>query len=124
MSKRPAQRVERIHLATTLNRRDAMTETACGRFVHMTLASRRHSEIDCKACLAARPAKPRTADKIKRGPRIKRSEIGNFAMTAGNEKKFTRIICDGRVREWVGIGWVDAGVPTEADRAKLPTVID
>lgn len=55
---------------------------------------------------------------------IKRSELKNLRMAAGNERKYRKVIIDGRVKEWVGIGWIDLGVPSDADRLLLPEVAD
>lgn len=35
------------------------------------------------------------------------SELANIKMTCGNEKKYSKVIHDGVVKEWVGIGWID-----------------
>jgi hypothetical protein len=46
-----------------------------------------------------------------------------LAMTAGNETKFSKVIDEGIVKQWVGIGWVDEG-PEEYPRDKnLPRVV-
>lgn len=55
---------------------------------------------------------------------VKRSELGRLRMTAGNERKYNKVIVSGYVREWVGIGWIDLDKATEEDRQKYPTVID
>ena len=56
--------------------------------------------------------------------KLRRSDVSNVAMVGGNEKRFTRIICDGRVQNWVGIGWVDEGPPSIAQQGRLPIVVD
>lgn len=55
---------------------------------------------------------------------IKRSELTNLRMVAGNEKKYSVVIIDGVVKEWVGIGWIEIREPTEEDRKTLSTVVD
>jgi len=55
---------------------------------------------------------------------VKRSQLTNCAMISGGEKKISRVILDGTVRNWVGIGWVDEGKPTTQQQKELPTVID
>jgi hypothetical protein len=55
---------------------------------------------------------------------IKRSELSNLKMVAGNEDRISKVILDGNVRQWVGIGWVDEGPATEADKLTIPMVID
>lgn len=33
-------------------------------------------------------------------------EVSTLSMVAGNEKRFTKIVHSGTVKEWVGFGWV------------------
>jgi hypothetical protein len=50
-------------------------------------------------------------------------ECSSVAMVAGNEKRFTKIVDDGIVKQWVGIGWVSEG-PEEFPRDKdLPRIV-
>ena len=56
--------------------------------------------------------------------RVKRRELQNLRMGAGNERKYRKVIIDGRVKEWVGIGWIDLGVPSDADQLLLPEVVE
>lgn len=56
--------------------------------------------------------------------KVKRSELTNLRMVAGNDRKYDKVIIDGRVKEWVGIGWIDLGVPSDADRLLLPEVVE
>lgn len=53
---------------------------------------------------------------------VKRKEVTNFGMLTGGEKKYTKIIIDGVVKEWVGIGWVS--IDDEPDTNKYPVLID
>jgi hypothetical protein len=63
--------------------------------------------------------------KTKRAPRpIKRSELSTIKMTTGGEDRISKVILDGNVRQWVGIGWVDEGPATDADKLKYPRVLD
>jgi hypothetical protein len=63
--------------------------------------------------------------KRKRAPKpIKRSELSNIKMVVGNEDRISKVILDGNVRQWVGIGWVDEGPATAADKLKYPRVLD
>lgn len=55
--------------------------------------------------------------------KVKRSELTNLRMVAGNERKYDKVIIDGRVKEWVGIGWIDLGMSSDADRLPLPEVV-
>lgn len=52
------------------------------------------------------------------------SELKTIRMVAGNENIYEQVIHGDVVKRWVGIGWVDEGAPTKAQRAKLPTVIE
>lgn len=55
---------------------------------------------------------------------VARAELSTLRMAAGNEKKYPAVIDDGRVKEWVGIGWIDVRTPTLEDLAALPVVVD
>jgi len=48
--------------------------------------------------------------------------LSTIAMTTGGEKKYTKVIHNGILKEWVGIGWVDIRKATARDRATYPTV--
>jgi hypothetical protein len=62
---------------------------------------------------------------VKRNGRkeVRAEECSSFKMVSGNEKRLTRVIDDGVVKNWVGIGWVSEGSASEADRGELPHVI-
>ncbi len=61
-----------------------------------------------------RKAKPNT---------VHARDCSTLAMTAGNERRFSKIVDDGIVKQWVGFGWVSEG-PEEFPRdAKLPRVV-
>lgn len=55
-------------------------------------------------------------------PVLPRHAVSTIAMVNGNERKHSKVICDGRVMQWVGFGWVDEGPPSAADRRRLPRV--
>jgi hypothetical protein len=55
---------------------------------------------------------------------VKRSELSSWKMAAGNEKTITQVIFEGRVRDWVGIGWIDMREATSEDFATMPVVVD
>ena len=55
---------------------------------------------------------------------ICRSDVSTLRMVAGNEKKYSVIILDGSLKEWVGIGWIDIGKASPEDSKKYPTVVD
>lgn len=54
---------------------------------------------------------------------VKRANLSTAKMTAGNERKYSKVILDGMVKEWVGIGWIDLRKATKADRANIPEVV-
>lgn len=54
---------------------------------------------------------------------LKRKDIANSAMVAGNEDEFTEIILDGVVKKWVGIGWVEVRKATQEDYQKIREVV-
>lgn len=51
------------------------------------------------------------------------SELSSLRMAAGNERKYSRVIDHGKVKCWVGIGWVNEGDPTPEQELLLPHVI-
>lgn len=55
---------------------------------------------------------------------VTRKQLSTISMVNGNEHKFSVVIMDGQVKEWVGIGWIDVGPPTEDQKVSLPHVID
>lgn len=55
---------------------------------------------------------------------VKRSELSILRMVAGNEDLYTKVVDGDRLREWVGIGWVDVGMATEEHRTLYPTVVE
>lgn len=55
---------------------------------------------------------------------ITRAELTNLRMVAGNEKKYSVVVIDGVVKEWVGIGWIEIRQPTAEDLKTLPVVED
>jgi len=55
---------------------------------------------------------------------VKRNELSNIRMVAGNEKKYSMVILNDHLKEWVGIGWVVIRLATDEDRKNYPTVED
>jgi hypothetical protein len=53
---------------------------------------------------------------------VKASELSNLKMTTGNEEKYSIVIDNGIIKEWVGIGWVDIGKASKKDYETLPVV--
>jgi hypothetical protein len=58
----------------------------------------------------------------KRRRYIKAEECRIISMVAGNEKKFDKIIHNGLIKQWVGIGWVTEGPADSTDCDKYPIV--
>ena len=54
---------------------------------------------------------------------VRRSELNNLRMAAGNEGKYDIVILDGMVKQWVGIGWIGGTKATKEDIKKYPTVV-
>ncbi len=55
---------------------------------------------------------------------VLRSELTNLRMVAGNEKKYSRVVIDGALKEWVGIGWVRIRTASDRDKAVYPTMVE
>jgi hypothetical protein len=55
---------------------------------------------------------------------VKRKQLSNIKMASGNEKKYSKVILDGQVKEWMGIGWITLGKAEKCDQKKYPVVID
>lgn len=71
----------------------------------------------------ARSGAATAGTKRERRPKpLKRSQVTNIAMTTGGEKRISKIILDGVVKEWVGIGWIDLEPATPEDYLKIPEV--
>jgi len=54
---------------------------------------------------------------------VKSVELHSSKMVMGNENKYSRVIHNGRVKEWTGIGWLDLRHANKKDTEKFPTVI-
>jgi len=54
---------------------------------------------------------------------VNAKELSTFAMIAGNEQKYTRVVDNGMVKNWVGFGWVEEGKATQENIEKYPTVV-
>ena len=55
---------------------------------------------------------------------VSRHDVSNIVMTAGNEKRISKIIVCDEVWEWVGIGWITLREATAKDRKQFPTLED
>jgi hypothetical protein len=49
--------------------------------------------------------------------------LATIRMVAGGENRISRVILRGRIREWVGIGWIDCGKATPEDYLTIPEVL-
>jgi phage/plasmid-associated DNA primase len=57
--------------------------------------------------------------------KVKRSELSNLRMIAGNENKYDLVIDEnGNLKEWVGIGWIHIRHATEDDYKDYPELED
>jgi len=54
--------------------------------------------------------------------KVKAKELSNLKMVSGNEKKFTKVIDEGTLKEWVAIGWIPVGKATKEDYLKYPEI--
>jgi hypothetical protein len=61
-------------------------------------------------------------EKRRTGMKVKASELSTLKMTAGNEDRYSKVIQDGRLLQWVGIGWIDLRTATEEDYSNYPEV--
>lgn len=50
-------------------------------------------------------------------------ECGTIRMVQTNEKKFSTVIDSGKLKEWVGFGWIDLRRATEDDLLKYQRVV-
>ena len=57
-------------------------------------------------------------------PPVPVSKLSTLRMAAGNEKLYSRVIMQGSVMFWVGIGWVKEGPAQPADFEVYPVVTD
>lgn len=55
--------------------------------------------------------------------KVKASELEKLKMVAGNEDKYNIIIDDGKVCQWVAIGWIELRDASKEDYKKFPEVI-
>jgi hypothetical protein len=51
------------------------------------------------------------------------SKLSTVSMVAGGEKKHPRVIHDGLLKNWVGIGWVTERKATATDKKNYPTAV-
>lgn len=53
---------------------------------------------------------------------IDASKLASAVMAGGGERRIKRVIDEGMVKEWVGIGWIPIRRSTKQDRSRYPTV--
>lgn len=56
--------------------------------------------------------------------KVTRKELSNLRMVAGNEKKYGKVIIDGKLKEWIGFGWIELRDATASDRKRYPEVVE
>lgn len=54
---------------------------------------------------------------------IRAEDLSNFAMVAGKEKRIRKVIQDGILKEWVGIGWIVLRRATPSDVKRYARVV-
>ena len=54
---------------------------------------------------------------------VRESALSTANMLDGNEYVYPTVIRNGRLLQWMSVGWVDVGEPSEADKNKYPTVV-
>lgn len=55
---------------------------------------------------------------------VRRAELSNLRMVAGGEKRRSKVIVEGVLKEWVGIGWITLRQATAHDKRTYPTAVD
>lgn len=55
---------------------------------------------------------------------VRRGQLSNIRMAAGNEKRYSMVIVDGILKGWFGIGWIGDDAATIEDKEKYLTAID
>lgn len=50
-------------------------------------------------------------------------DLNKLAMAAGNECKYSIVVDDGVLKQWVAIGWIDLRPAVPSDSEKYPMVI-
>ena len=56
------------------------------------------------------------------GDKISARKLSTLAMVNGNEKLYKKVIDNGVLKEWVGIGWIELGKATQKDLVNYPIV--
>ena len=55
---------------------------------------------------------------------VKLSELSILRMTTGGEKKYSRVVINGVLKEWVGIGWIDIRRAKTRDLTTYPMAVE
>jgi len=55
---------------------------------------------------------------------VQLKELSSIKMAGKNGTKYSKIIHNDMIKQWVGIGWVSEGKATKQDYRKYPVVID
>lgn len=64
----------------------------------------------------------KTSKKHKLPKPVSFHDVSTIAMVVRNEKTISKVIHDGVVKEWVGIGWITLGPAKATDYLKIPQV--
>lgn len=64
----------------------------------------------------------KTSKKHKLPKPVSFHDVSTIAMVEGKEKTISKIIHDGAIKEWVGIGWITIGHAEPRDYLKIPEV--
>ena len=51
-------------------------------------------------------------------------ELSQIKMVSGNENKFTKVVHEDKVKQWVGMGWIEERAATASDYASIPVAIE
>jgi hypothetical protein len=60
--------------------------------------------------------------KVKKPKPVSFHDVSTIAMVAGKEKTISKIIHDGAIKEWVGIGWITIRHARPSDYLRIPEV--
>lgn len=54
---------------------------------------------------------------------VKLSKCTTIAMVSGGEKTHPRVVHNGKVKQWVGFGWIEISTATKKDLILYPTAV-
>jgi len=62
------------------------------------------------------------SNELKKPEPVNARELSNVKMSNGNVELFPRVIDDGMIKDWIGMGWVIDVAAKEEDYYKYPKV--